>query len=367
MSEVIMDIETKSRIKTFVINTMGLLTTLAMVAVIYIILYLDGAVGEPDNSVLIEFVIITGLAVYCKIFWYKSSENSVRTSKQYIEDRQALSDEIDASIDDPYQFDDFISTENTLNYNRYMDSKCKHLTLKNYKLKFIDKWYDFWHYKQEKIFHLKRYILRCERRARRINQLSASRITSGSQCYLVDDRNFSRRHKFNYIVFGTVISIAMFGLMSIMVFKRKEDIDPYVVAIKMVTYITSMIFNILSTIISATSSTKTDDYDYMRRIYKILDRFSNYKKNKQLVVKIDYIELLESKEIENDIPNCEDTNQNEYQSCKENCENSEDYKIGQREDYKIGQREIIESEVNNESNNKPVEKYVQQQFDLNSI
>lgn len=279
----------KTKLKTFLINFIGILTTLAIIAVIYVLLYLDGAVGKPDSSTLIEFVIITGLAVYCKTFWYKSTENSVRTSDKYIADRQDLSDEIDNTIDDPYVFDEFISAENTLNYNRYMDSKCKHLTVKNYRLKFRDKVYDIFYGKHDKAFHLNRFILRCERKAQKINQLSASRITSGSQCYLVDDRNFAKRHKFNYIVFGTVMSVAMFGLMSIMVFKRKEDIDAYVVAIKMITYITSMIFNIISTIFSAMSATKTDDYDYMRRIYKILDKFNRYKQEPVVVTKVEYL------------------------------------------------------------------------------
>lgn len=327
----------KTKFKTILINSLGLLTTLAMIAVIYILLYLEGAVGKPDKDVLIEFSIITALAVYCKTFWYKSSENSVRTSKQYVEDRQALSDEIDNTIDNPYVFDEFISIENTINYNRYMDSKCKHLTPKNYTLRLRDKIYNIFYGKRDTKFHLIRYILACERRAQKINQLSASRITSGSQCQLIDDRNFARKHKFNYIVFGTILSIALFGLMSMMVFERKEDIDPYVVAIKMVTYVGSMIFNILSTIISATSSTKADDYDYMRRIYKILDRYTRYKTEPIVVTKIDYIMLLQNEELE--------TDKDEHQNFEK----------------------IIDMEVNDGTNNKSSEEYIQQQFDFESI
>ena len=288
-----------------------------MIAVIYILLYLDGAIGAPDKNVIIEFLIITALAVYCKTFWYKSSENSVRTSKQYIEDRQALSDEIDTVIDNPYTFDEFISVENTINYNRYMDSKCKHLTIKNYKLRFRDKIYNIFYGKKDAHFHLIRYILRCERRAQKINQLSASRITSGSQCQLIDDRNFSKRHKLNYIIFGTILSIALFGLMSIMVFERKENIDSYAVAIKMVTYIGSMVFNILSTIISATSSTKADDYDYMRRIYKILDRYTRYKAEPIVITKIDYIALLQNDDEHS--KNCAEVNNGVNNKSSEKC------------------------------------------------
>ena len=265
--------------KTVMINLLGIFTSILMVAVIYILLYLKGVIGPPDSSAVIEFCIITGLAIYCKIFWYKSCENKVRTSEGYLKDKQALADEVDEVITDAYDFDKFIDVENTLNYNRYMISKCKTITPDNYKLSLADKLYRLFHRKiaTTKSFFYQRYVAKCERKATKINQLSASRILTGSSCELVDDRNFAKRDKLRYIIFGTVISVALFGLMSLIDFDRRSDIDAVETAAKMAMYVISMIFTILITILSATFNTRQDDYDYMRRTYKILDKYRNYK------------------------------------------------------------------------------------------
>ena len=276
--------------KTLLINLLGIFTTILMIIVIYIILYLEGVIGPPDSAAIIEFGIITALAIYCKIFWYKSCENKVRTSPTYIADRQALSDEIDNTIEDAYDFDKFIEVENTLNYNKYMTSKCKAITPDNYRLSLRDKLHKRIHFRTtfSKAFFFNRYVARHERKAQKINQLSASRITTGSTCELVDDRNFAKRDKMRYIIFGTVISVALFGLMSIIAFDRRSDVDAIETAAKMAMYVISMLFTILITIISATFNTKQDDYDYMRRIYKILDKYQNYKSSPTTAEKVNF-------------------------------------------------------------------------------
>ena len=101
------------KLKTFLINSLGIISTILMVGVIYIILWLEGSITRPDRSVLIEFGITTALAIYCKVFWYKSTENKVRTSDEYIAAKNDLSNAITEAIPNARDFDKFIDNENT--------------------------------------------------------------------------------------------------------------------------------------------------------------------------------------------------------------------------------------------------------------
>lgn len=280
--------------KKFVINSLGVITTAATLAVIYFVLYMTGAVREISNEVIIEYLVMLVLSLITKSFWYISVESSFRTSKDYIELEQSVLDTINTLVEDTYNFDDFIANENILNYNKYILSKCRGLTVANYRYKFTDnverlfRWLFFC--RKDKTYYVQRYVHRVENKASRLHQLSSANILTfnSSGNGLTDDRNIATRKKFMYILGGSLLS-AVFTFVTAMIgFNPKDGVDQRAALIKMVLYSTQILMSVLQTILQANINVKSGDTEYFRKISNILEKYRIYKDNPKNVSPIDY-------------------------------------------------------------------------------
>jgi hypothetical protein len=297
-----------SKLKIFFKNAMGVSSTALAIIAIYLLLWTTGRIDPLSSETIIEFCVVFGLTIYTKIFWYKDTEIKVRNTEEYIENKTAVLDALD-EVTDIEDFDIFIDDLNVQNYNTVVTNHCKLLTVKSYKLRFGDKLYLFWiklfrhkYYKNIdniKEFFLKRYCYKIENKASKIHKLSASRILTMSRQDLLDDRNFASSHRRRYIILGSMLSFVIVFALASLAFDSKEDVDIIATITKMLTYLISILYNIILTVFNAKAETLTSDNEYFRRLINIMDRYSSYKKNPVLHAKITYVKEDENADIAN--------------------------------------------------------------------
>ena len=290
----------KAKLKAFIMNSLGIITTILAIVVMYLILYTQSSINILDEQTWVELTIVGGLSIYCKIFWYKSAESKIRFSEEYKNNEKKVTDCIDEVVTDINDFDKFIDVQNIINYNNYVSSRCKNVTVKNYKLTFGDKLYNLFHKKKKTTLQFfNEYVYSIERKAAKIHKLSSSNITSLSYSNIIDDRNFSKIHKRNYLTFSTVCSVAFITLLASITFQRKNDVDMLIAFIKLTTYTVSMLFAIIQSVVTANFVIKTDDIAYFRRIIRIIEKYEAYKNKPFTIERVNYIIDEDSKEVEN--------------------------------------------------------------------
>ncbi|MBR4889685.1 MAG: hypothetical protein IKU15_00310 [Clostridia bacterium] len=282
--------------KTMLLNSLGVLSTILSMVVIYLILYTTGVIKTLNSRTLIEFGVMTFLAIVARSFWYLSTENSIRTSDKYLKNKGNLIDYIDTEVLDMQDFDNFIDNENLRNFNLYIMNKCRTMTLDNFKLSFGDKLDKLgrrltFRKQRTKLEYFNRRILKTERKAMKIHKLSSSNIVtlSNSNYGLTDDRNNAAKSKIIYFIGSTVTSILMMAVTSMVSFSSNEDVDTLAAATKMALYCSSILSSILQTIFNAHTAVQRDDIDYFKRIEAIITKYKTYKTNPIIVKRLNYL------------------------------------------------------------------------------
>lgn len=278
------------KFKNWVIQGLGILTTLVSVLLIYLILFKDGRLRTLSPSLLVEFITVIVIAVSTRFFWYTSTENAIRTSKQYLDERKVVSELIESTVTDAKEFDEFIEMENINNYNRYITNRCGNMTVANYKLSLFDKIH--WIFcRKDKAWYFTRYLLHVERHANRQHKLSGHSIRSLTQSRdgLTDDRNMATIKKLRFLWTGAVFSFVSMYVTAAIGFEDKIDIDTHRAILKMLMYVTQILLSILQSVIKARSTVTTEDMAYFNRIVSIIESYTAYKEKPYVVEKISYI------------------------------------------------------------------------------
>lgn len=292
--------------KIILINGLGALTTLATIAIIYFVLYLQGVIRHISQATVIEFLVLIILSGSTKFFWYTSTESSIRNGKSYNEKKESALAAIKEIVVDQQDFDRFIDNENDKNYNRYVSNHCKNLTIRNFRPTFLNKIENL--YRKFKKLPLKTnvdflndYVHRIERKANALHKLSASNILSlsVSEEGLTDDRNNASSEKMKYLVGGSILSIITTFATAMISFQPNADVDTKAAAVKMVMYSANILMSILQTIIKALITVGTSDTEYFRKIINILEKYEDYKVKPEKVTRVEY----EIKEVENAVTN----------------------------------------------------------------
>lgn len=292
--------------KIILINGLGALATVATIAIIYFVLYLQGVIRHISQATVIEFLVLIILSGSTKFFWYTSTESSIRNGKSYNEKKESALAAIKEIVVDQQDFDKFIDNENDKNYNRYVSNHCKNLTIRNFRPTFLNKIENL--YRKFKKLPLKTnvdflndYVHRIERKANALHKLSASNILSlsVSEEGLTDDRNNASSEKMKYLVGGSILSIITTFATAMISFQPNADVDTKAAAVKMVMYSTNILMSILQTIIKALITVGTSDTEYFRKIINILEKYEDYKVKPERVTRVEY----EIKEVENAVTN----------------------------------------------------------------
>ena len=292
--------------KVILINGLGALTTVATIAIIYFVLYLQGVIQHISQATVIEFLVLIILSGSTKFFWYTSTESSIRNGKSYNEKKESALAAIKEIVVDQQDFDKFIDNENDKNYNRYVSNHCKNLTIRNFRPTFLNKIENL--YRKFKKLPLKTnvdflndYVHRIERKANALHKLSASNILSlsVSEEGLTDDRNNASSEKMKYLIGGSILSIITTFATAMISFQPNADVDTKAAAVKMVMYSANILMSILQTIIKALITVGTSDTEYFRKIINILEKYEDYKVKPERVTRVEY----EIKEVENAVTN----------------------------------------------------------------
>lgn len=292
--------------KIILINGLGALTTVATIAIIYFVLYLQGVIQHISQATVIEFLVLIILSGSTKFFWYTSTESSIRNGKSYNEKKESALAAIKEIVVDQQDFDKFIDNENDKNYNRYVSNHCKNLTIRNFRPTFLNKIENL--YRKFKKLPLKtnvdflnNYVHRIERKANALHKLSASNILSlsVSEEGLTDDRNNASSEKMKYLIGGSILSIITTFATAMISFQPNADVDTKAAAVKMVMYSANILMSILQTIIKALITVGTSDTEYFRKIINILEKYEDYKVKPERVTRVEY----EIKEVENAVTN----------------------------------------------------------------
>lgn len=290
--------------KIILINGLGAITTVATIAIIYFVLYLQGIIRHIDQATVIEFLVLIILSGSTKFFWYSSTESSIRNSKSYTDKKESALAAIKEIVVDQQDFDKFIDNENDKNYNRYVSNHCKNLTIRNFRPTIWNKLENL--YRKFKklppktnVEFLNDYVHHIERKANGLHKLSASNILSlsVSEEGLTDDRNMASSAKMRYLIGGSILSIVTTFATAMISFQTNADVDTKAAAVKMVMYSANILMSILQTIIKALLTVSSSDTEYFRKIVNILEKYEDYKVNPEKVVRVEY----EIKEVENAI------------------------------------------------------------------
>lgn len=278
------------KFKNWIVQALGVITTIISIALIYLILFKDGKLRNISAAMLVEFVTVIIVAISTKFFWYTSTENSIRTSEQYLEKRGVVSDAIDTTITDAADFDEFIETENDNNYNKYVSNRCKNMTVHNYRMSFFNCIHWLFFHKPRKYYMIK-YMLAVERRANRQHKLSGHCIRSLTQSSdgLTDDRNKATMKKLRFLWSGAVFSLISMFFTAAIAFEDKTDIDMQYAILKMIMYVSQILFSILQSILKARATVINEDIAYFNRILSIVEKYQAYKAKPYTVCKISYI------------------------------------------------------------------------------
>lgn len=278
------------KFKNWIVQGLGIFTTVLSIALIYLILFKDGKLRDVSFAMIIEFVTIIIIAVSTKFFWYTSTESNIRTSQQYLDKRKVVSEAINDNVDNAKDFDDFIELENDNNYNKYVSSRCKHMTANNYKMTLFDRIH--WLFKRKpKLWYMNQYILRVERKANKLHKLSGHCIRSLTQSKdgLTDDRNNANIKKMRFLWTGAVFSFISMFFTAAIVFESKTDIDLQYAILKMIMYVFQILFSILQSILKARSTVSNEDTAYFNRVLSIVEKYVAYKTKPYTVEKVSYI------------------------------------------------------------------------------
>lgn len=278
------------KLKNWLLQLLGVFTTILSMAAIYLILFKDGKLQEISSNMLVEFAVVIVIAVSTKFFWYTSTENSIRTGEQYLAKREIVVTAIDTHITDAKNFDDFIAIENENNYNIYLSNKCKNMTVDNYKLSLADKLHKLFKHKPKK-WYMIRYMLKIERDANAKHKLSGPNIRALTQTTdgLTDDRNMAASKKFTFLWTGAVFSFASMFITAAVAFEDKANIDMRYATLKMIIYFSQILFSILQAVLKARMIVVSEDIAYFNRILSIIEKYQTYKTNPYTVTKISYI------------------------------------------------------------------------------
>ena len=278
------------KFKNWIVQLLGIITTVLSIALIYLILFKDGQIQEITAAMFVEFAVVIFIAISTKFFWYTSTESFIRTSEQYLDKRKIVSEAIEDIISDAKTFDVFIDIENDENYNKYVSNYCKNMTVYNYKLSFADRLHQLF-YKKPKRWYMIRYMLAIERKANRQHKLSGAGIRSLTQSTtgLTDDRNNANSKKAKFLWTGAISSFFSMFFTAAIVFENKDNIDMQYAILKMVMYTSNILFSILQAILKARATVGTEDIAYFNKILSILSKYEAYKKKPYIVEKISYI------------------------------------------------------------------------------
>lgn len=224
-------------------------------AIVFIVLGINDISNE---SFTIETAIVTIMLIILRFFWYENGED--RAEELLAPTKHAYADLVEENISDQENLQIFLDYLNEKNRKAWIANKLGKKTEKNYA-------------KFEKLKS------RLERKvARKVPLVTITQImTRSSRLEIISGKDFRTIRKIFQQVSAFVVSIAWATLLSLIAFKQInmsiENIFRYI------TYLFSMTWAIVTSLINGYNITKKETIDHIARLTMIVNRYAVWKKN----------------------------------------------------------------------------------------
>lgn len=242
-------------IKKWLAAVMTGLLTGVLFGIVFVVLGLNDISNE---SFTIESCIVTIMLIVLRFFWYEDGED--RAEELLRPTKQAYADLVEQNILDQENLQKFLDELNKKNRKAWIDNKLGSKTEKNYP-------------KYEKLkARLERNV------ARKVPLITITQImTRSSRTEILSGRDFKTIRKIIQQASAFVISIAWSILISLIAFKQlnmtAENVFRYV------TYLFSMTWAIITSLIKGYNTNKKETIDHIARLTMIVNRYAVWKKN----------------------------------------------------------------------------------------
>ena len=224
-------------------------------AIVFIVLGLNDVSNE---SFTIESALVTIMLIILRFFWYENGED--RAEEMLAPTKHAYADLVEENVSDQENLQVFLDDLNEKNRQAWIANKLGKKTEKNYA-------------KFEKLkFRLEHKV------AKKVPLITITQImTRSSRLEILSGKDFSTVRKIFQQVSAFVVSIAWSILLSLIAFKQinmsVENVFRYV------TYLFSMTWAIVTSLVKGYNITKKETIDHIARLTMIVNRYAMWKKN----------------------------------------------------------------------------------------
>ena len=260
--------------------------TALLLVVLFGVIFISLDLVTPGPAFFLELGIVAVLTFLMRIFWYDYAEDKRLNEDDLKERRESYFEKLDKVVTNPNDLDDFLVVLNAENREHFIKNKLGCRTAKNLGKK--TKWLCFWHpsYKnltEEEIGNIRfnNIYLKILRKADKLRQIKAEEIVALADSeYLYDVRNYAKNKKRTYQITSTILSTAFTFIIASVAFK--EMILCWENVFRYLTYLFSIITTIGKTIMKAYRVAGDETLDWFNRLDFVLDKFSYYKKDKEV-------------------------------------------------------------------------------------
>lgn len=249
------------RIKIDIKEIMASVVTVAVLVILFAIIFIKGKIIEPTPEFFVELGIVSFLMILIKLNWYEWAEMKRMKQDDIVQAKRDYDDIVDKDITDIYDFENFLKELNEENRQNYIKQKMGKRTRENCPNydKLLEK------YEKKAIRHVPE-IKSCDVKTR------------GETVNLVDARNYQKAKKIYYEIFSTIGSIFCTIALAVL---GVENISMNVANLfRYLSYVGSVVITMLMTIGRANRNTEIEVFDHLKRLQFIDDKYRNWKEGK---------------------------------------------------------------------------------------
>lgn len=242
-------------------NLFAGMTTIAILVILFMIIFIKGDLVEPTPEFFIELGIVSFLMILVKVNWYDWAESRRMRQDDIVTAKNTYDQIVDENITDIYDFENFLKELNAENRENYVKRKMKNRTKENCP-------------KYDKLLakYQKQAIIR-------VKEIKACDVkTRGDTVNLVDAKNYQKQKKIMYETLSTICSI--FCTIALAILGVKELMMNVANLFRYLSYVGSVIITMLRTISRANRNTETEVFDHLKRLQFISDKYKNWKDGK---------------------------------------------------------------------------------------
>jgi hypothetical protein len=216
------------------------------------------------------------LTIQVRVWWWNNTEEKRLKDDDIKQAKENYYKNLDDTVTDRQDFDDFIIVLNEENRQNYISNKLGSRNKDNIKLNLIDKYI----LKRSQLEKYNALYFRILRKADKLKKIKSGEITSLTELKLLyDSKNYLKIKRKAYHFGMSIISFIFTTLIASVVFKELT-ITPEN-AFRFTLYLFSIVWTLGLTILTASKIVGTEVLDHIVRLQDILEKYKSYKGGKK--------------------------------------------------------------------------------------